>query len=309
MSIVTTAPENARLQARSRRSGGLVHLVAAGLLWGTGGLTGRLLGQSAGLAALAVATYRLAIGGTLIVAFLLASGRLRPAGRRAWSRIVQIGLLAVLFQGCYFSAVALTDVSLATLVTIGVSPVLVLGFEQVTGRRRVNSGNVTVICLALVGLTLLVGWPSGAFTMAAVLGTAALATLSAAGFTTVSLISTHPVPGLDDLTVTGYGFILGGLLLAPVAQSTTTLAFHPTAASAALVLALGIGPTALAYTLYFRGLRTIAAGTATVVALLEPLTGALLAAVFLGDRLGIVGLAGASLLASAVVLAARTTAG
>ncbi|HEX5995608.1 MAG TPA: hypothetical protein VFY84_10750 [Jiangellales bacterium] len=43
------------------------------------------------------------------------------------------------------------------------------------------------------------------------------------------------------------------------------------------------------------------------MALLEPLTGALLAAVFLGDRLGPVGTAGAVLLAVAVVTAGRAS--
>jgi drug/metabolite transporter, DME family len=56
-------------------------------------------------------------------------------------------------------------------------------------------------------------------------------------------------------------------------------------------------PWRVAYTLYFRGLRTAAASTAARLALLEPLTGAILAALLPGDRLGTTGIAGAAILA------------
>lgn len=60
----------------------------------------------------------------------------------------------------------------------------------------------------------------------------------------------------------------------------------------------------MAYTLYFRGLRLAAAGTAALLALLEPLTGVILAALILGDRLGTTGIAGAVILAVAVAFTA-----
>jgi hypothetical protein len=51
--------------------------------------------------------------------------------------------------------------------------------------------------LALCGLGLLVGLPSGGFGYSAVLASAGLATLAAAGFATLTLIGASPVPGLD----------------------------------------------------------------------------------------------------------------
>ena len=72
--------------------------------------------------------------------------------------------------------------------------------------------------------------------------------------------------------------------------------------AAGLLVALGVGPTALAYTLYFRGLRTAAPSTAALLALLEPLTGAVLAALILGQRLSPTGLAGAAVLMISVIV-------
>ncbi|MGH3216751.1 MAG: EamA family transporter [Trebonia sp.] len=246
-----------------------VYLVMSGLLWGTGGLTGTEFGHVTGLSALAVAAYRLLAGGGLIVIFRIAAGTAGPAraawrwpagpgARAAWTRIAVTGLLAAAFQGCYFTAVSLTSVSLATLVTIGGSPVIVQVAERFRGRGRGAAG---ATLLALCGLGLLVGLPSGGPGYAAVLASAGFALLAAAGFATLTLIGASPVPGLDDLTVTGFGFTFGGLRGAP-------------------------------------------AGTAALFALLEPLTATLLAALLLGERLSLPGMAGAALLLAAVVATA-----
>ena len=192
-------------------------LVLAGLLWGTGGLTGTLLGRAAGLSPLSVAALRLLGGGALIVAFRIIPGRRWPAGRAAWTRVAVTGLLAATFQGAYFSAVSLTSVSLATLVTIGATPVIVLVAELVLGRRRLDRAAVTRTALALAGLGLLVGLPAGGYGTAAVLDSAGMALLASAGFATLTLIGSIPVPGLGDETVTGLGFTAGGLVLLPLA--------------------------------------------------------------------------------------------
>jgi DME family drug/metabolite transporter len=291
----------------SRPSAGLFYLVISGLLWGTGGLTGSLLGRVAGLSAIAVAACRLTAGGVLIVCYLTATRKTWPSGRAAWARILVIGLLAAIFQSCYFAAVSLTSVPLATLITIGAAPVIVLGAERAIGRP---AGRLAVLTtgLAVTGLGLLVGLPSG-FRESAVLASAGMAVLAAAGFAAITLISMRPVAGLDDLAVTGFGFTVGGLLLMPAAGLAGGIAFRPGLLAIGLLVALGTGPTAVAYTLYFRGLRTVAASTAARLALLEPLTGAILAALLLGERLSATGIVGAAIIGAAVILTVQADRG
>ena len=133
--------------------------------------------------------------------------------------------------------------------------------------------------------------------------------IAAAGFAAITLTGARPVPGLDDLTVTGFGFALGGLLLMPLSALVGGLNFRPGLEAVGLLIALGTGPTAVAYTLYFRGLRTAAASTGALLALLEPLTGAILAAVVLGQRLSATGIAGAATLVAAVLVTVRDASG
>ncbi|MFC0029405.1 DMT family transporter [Micromonospora chaiyaphumensis] len=288
-----------------RPATGLWSLVLAGVLWGTGGPTGSLLAHETGLSPLAVAAYRLGAGGALLLVSLGLTRRPLPRGRHAWVRMIVNGLLAAVFQACFFGAVSLTNVSLATLLTIGASPALVLSAEWITGRRRVSPRMLATVALAIGGLALLVGTPSGGLTAASVLAGAGLALLSAAGFATMTFIGTRPVTGLDDLAATGVSFAIGTAVLAPAATMTAGMAFVPTPASVGLLLLLGTAPTAVAYALYFRGLHTTPASTAALIALLEPLVATLLATLFLGDRLGPTGLIGAGLITTAIVLNSR----
>ena len=299
---VSATPADPRARTGARNTG-IWFLVLAGVLWGTGGLTGSLLARRAGLDPLAVAAYRLGAGGLLIVAFRALARRPVPRGRPAWTRIVVVGLLAAVFQAAYFAAVALVTVSLATLLTIGTSPVLVLIAEAVRGRRRPGPAALGTAGLAVAGLTLLVGVPSGGRDLATLLAGGGFALIAAGGFATMTMIGARPVPGLDDLAATGWAFTLGAAVLAPLAASGRSgLGFAVSPASAGLLLLLGLGPTAIAYAAYFRGLRTAPAGTAALMALLEPLVGTALAVLILGDRLSRAGLAGAALLITALIL-------
>ncbi|HEY4453572.1 MAG TPA: DMT family transporter [Pseudonocardiaceae bacterium] len=293
------------LSSSGRSSTGLSFLVVAGLLWGTGGFSGTLLGHVAGLSPLAVAAYRLAVGGGLLAVVLLVTGRRLPRSRAAYARVGLIGVLTAVYQASYFAAVTLTTVSLATLITIGSAPVVVLAVETITGRRRLDRAVLLTLGLALGGLGLLVGLPTGTFGTGALLAGAGLALLSAICFATMSLACATPIAGLDELTTTGVGFSVGGALLLAVTAPTVGVGFVPTPAALGLVGFLGLVPTAIAYVSYFRGLKTAGPGTAALLALLEPLVGSMLAALFLHETLGFAGWCGAVLLMIAVVLAGR----
>lgn len=273
-----------------RAGSGVPFLVLAGVLWGTGGLLGQAFAAATGLSAFAIAAYRLAAGGLLLCLHLLLTGASLPRSRPARRRIAAVGVLAAIFQCGYFLAVTTTSVSLATLVTIGIAPVAVLAVERVARLRPVVGA-----ALALAGLAMVVG-PSGAA------GPGLLAAVAAGrAFAALTVLSARPVPDLDANTTIGVGFVIGGALLAPVAIATGGLGFAPTLPAVGLLLALAVVPTAVAYPAYLRGLRTAPSGVAAMLALLEPVTAAVLAAVLLGDRLGIVGWTGAVVVCAAML--------
>jgi drug/metabolite transporter (DMT)-like permease len=154
-------------------------------------------------------------------------------------------------------------------------------------RRRAGGG---LACLVLSGLL----WGTGGLTG--------------------SLLSR--AAGLPAISVAAYRLTVGGALI--VVFLTVTGRPHSCRSqrlSAAWVSGparghrlddrAGHGPGGSGLHLYFRGLRTAAASTAALMSLLEPLTGAVLPALILGDRLDITGMAGAAILAVAVMLTMR----
>lgn len=307
MSVSSSSVSSSMSSAPARGAlGPLLCLALAGILWGAGGLVGALLGRVSGLSPLGVATVRLLAGGGILVAVRLARRQPLPRGRAAWTRIIVAGLLAGGFQAAYFSSIALSSVSLATLITIGGTPVIVQAAEIAASRQRPARASLVTLATALVGLGLLIGFPAGGRSEPELLASAGLALLSAVGFAALTLICARPVAELDDLAMTGYGSVLGGLALLPLALTAGGgLEFHPGLESLGLLAGLAVGPTALAYILYYRGLRSATPTTAALMTLLEPLTAAVLGALILGDRLGPVGIAGALLLGVAVIRTVR----
>jgi DME family drug/metabolite transporter len=68
------------------------------------------------------------------------------------------------------------------------------------------------------------------------------------------------------------------------------------------VLYLGVVPTALAYSLFFTGLRRTGSGTASVLTLVEPLTATVLSVALIDERLAAWQWVGAGVVAASVVV-------
>ncbi len=309
-------------------------VVFAAVCWGTGGLAGSLLGSVSGLSPLAVGGYRLLVAAVVLLgwaavrhrAALVATLRALRAHRGDAVRVLGVGVGLALFQLCYFVAVRALGVSVATLLTLGLAPVLVTCSAGLLLGERGGPRLRAAVPLALVGLVLLVGVVGGtvdgaggagpgadaAGTVEATVdgplgGTAAYlvgvlaACTSAAGYAGVTLLGRSLSARVEPAHVTTLGFAVAALVATPVAVASGA-AFAPTPSALALVLYLGVVPTALAYTLFFAGLRRTSSGAASVLTLVEPLTATLLAVLLLHERLTAVQQGGALLLVAAVVV-------
>jgi drug/metabolite transporter, DME family len=287
------------LPAASRR--GFLLVVLAALCWGTSGVSGRIVADRAGLGPLDIAWHRMAIG-ALFLLIGAAIGRFRRAGSApALSRgtAVRLGLVAAglaAYQLAYFAAVATAGVSIATLVALGLAPLLIAVGATVLGHGRPDRVTVVALVVALVGLVLLVGISAGADTGTTVVLGALIAVGSALGYAVVTL-SGAGVPAGTPVTLAG--FAGGALLLTPVAL-IAGLRFTDDPVALAVLLYLGAVPSALAYGMFFRGLRSVPGAVASIVTLLEPLTATALATAFLGERLEPAALVGGLLVLAAV---------
>ena len=278
---------------------GFVLVVLAGLMWGTAGVSGSIVLDRTDLGALDIAWHRMVIGAVALGAVHLATRRRRqPVGRPTRGTAVRLGLVAAglaAYQLAYFAAVTAAGVSIATLVALGLAPLLVAVGATVLGHGRPDAATGVALAVALVGLVLLVGVSAGGDGTAVVLG-AVLATGSALGYAVVTLVG----PGVPaGVPVTLVGFAGGALLLTPaVAAVGLQVTTEPVALG--LLVYLGVVPSALAYACFFTGIRSVPGAVAAIVTLLEPLTATALATAFLGERLAPAALAGGLLVLAAV---------
>ena len=278
---------------------GFVLVVLAALCWGTSGITGDVVAERTGLDPLDIAWHRMAIGAAVLLAVHLA--RTRPAdrgplGRGLWSRLGAVGVGLAVYQSAYFAAVATAGVSIATLVSLGLAPLLVAVGSAVLGHGRPDRATGTSLAVALAGLVLLVGVSAGEEDGDAVLLGALAAVGCAVAYAGVVLLSAQVPAGVPTTTV---GFTAGAVLLTPVAVlAGLDLTADPL--GLLLLIYLGLVPTALAYGLFFTGVRAVPAAVASIVTLLEPLTATALAALLLGEQLAPTALAGGGLMLGAV---------
>ncbi|NEK84331.1 EamA family transporter [Blastococcus saxobsidens] len=283
----------------SRR--GFVLVVLAALCWGTSGFSGSLVARHSDLGPLDIAWHRMAIGAVVLLAGFALTRRRRGGAAPSLGRgtTVRLGLVAAglaAYQLAYFAAVATAGVSIATLVALGLAPLLIALGATALGHGRPDRATVVALVVALVGLVLLVGVSAGADSGTTIVLGALTAVGSALGYAVVTLAGGGVPAGIP---VTLVGFAGGALLLTPVALAVG-LRFTADPVALGVLLYLGVVPSALAYGMFFTGLRTVPGAVASIVTLLEPLTATALATAFLGERLSPAALAGGVLVLAAV---------
>jgi DME family drug/metabolite transporter len=208
--------------------------------------------------------------------------------------------MTAVYQVCFFGGVARAGVALGTLVTIGSGPVFAGLLSWLLLRERPRLSWVVATSVCVVGLALLVG--SGASRPGVDPAGLVLALASGLGYAVYTVGSKHLMNAghrSDEVMTAAFG--LGGLLLLPV-LATQSLAWLAEPGGWALVLWLGLATTTLAYVLFGRGLRELAAGPVTTLVLAEPVVATFLGVVVLGERLGPLGWLGAALVLSGLVL-------
>ncbi|WP_329129239.1 EamA family transporter [Streptomyces sp. NBC_01476] len=297
---------------------GLVYVVFAATAWGTAGAAAALLYDGSGLGPLALTFWRAAGGFVLLLAVRCLRSRGGPAravlpvlpvfparsgarGRRGAVRILATGAGLTLFQAAYFAAVKSTGLAVATVVTLGSGPVLIALAARLTMGERLGRGGAAAVCGALAGLAVLVlGGGGTAVRPAGVV----LAVLSAAGYGGITLLTRwFGVRGAagDPLDTSLWSFGICALLMLPAALRE---GMWPAAAGIGRTLLL-LGylatiPTAVAYGLYFAGAAVLRSATVSVIALIEPVSAAVIAVGLLGEHLTAATLAGTVILLVAV---------
>jgi len=254
----------------------------------------------------------LIVAGALFGVIGLVARPLLRLERQHLAFFVLYGFVLAMFNALWTVSVVLNGAAVST-VLIYISPV----FTALAGYRwwgeRLDAPQIGAIVLSIAGCTLV----SGAYDRAVWQGNLSgiLVGLAAGvAFAAYSLLGkASSRRGITPWTATLYSFAFGAAFLLLVQRPDTIfwlsrpLATGPegwreVALGWGTLVVLAVGPTLCGYGLYTVSLTCLPAATANLITTLEPALTAVLAYVFLGERLTVPQLLGGSLIVVGVVI-------
>ncbi len=193
------------------------------------------------------------------------------------------------------------------------APLLVALWARFVFKERVRRRVWAALALALVGLSVMVDvWGGVPLDTAGVV----LSFISAVTFAAYLLLAEHAVGRRDPLSLLVYGFLFASLFWAvaqpwwsfPRDELAETISLLGNLSGTelpawALVLAIVVVGTIVPFTLMVGSLQHLPATTVGMVAMLEPVLGALVAFLWLDESLAAQQLAGGAIVLAAIFLA------
>jgi drug/metabolite transporter (DMT)-like permease len=301
--------------ARVRRPRlGYAMAAGAAILWGINGAVSKTI-LSTGLSSERLAQVRSlgAAVGLLAILAVLAPARLRLT-RRELPYLVAFGVLGLAFvQWFYFLAIHRLAIGVALLIEY-LAPLLVALWARFAYHDPVRRRIWVALGLALAGLALIVNVFGGGTSLSTAGVLFALG--GAFAYALYVLLAEHVVGGRDPVSLLAWGFLFTSVFWAvlvpwwsfPTHALTDSTSLHghlqdvslPVWLLATWMVVLG---TIVPFFLLVSALRHLTATRVGIVAMLEPVAGALVAWVWLAEGLGGAQLAGAAVVLAAIVLA------
>ncbi|HVA64676.1 MAG TPA: DMT family transporter [Terriglobales bacterium] len=290
---------------------GYLLIAAAAFCWGSSAVlaralfTGRLLpgARLVAVSPVVLTQTRIVLAALILLPILAITrrGRLALASADAW-RGAALGVAGMSVSNYfYYLAIARTTVAIAIILQY-TTPIWVLLYLVVRGRQRATPARLAAVALALLGIALVLGLARpGAALHLDPLGVAA-ALAAALGFTYYNIAGQTLTGRVDPILIALYmlvGAALVWLFVSPPWRLWTT---HYSFNEWGFFVGFSVLATLLPTLFYISGLRHLDPTRAVVTSCLEPVSGILLAALFLGETLDLTKALGVACVLGAVVM-------
>ncbi len=280
-------------------------LVLTMFLWGGTFIAGRLLAGAIEPASAAFLRFFIASVAMVVVTRSL-EGKFHLPPVRLWLPLILLGMTGVFaYNVFFFNGLQHISAGRASLIVAG-TPLVITVFAALFLRERLTFLKTCGVLVSLAGAIMVIsnGHPGSLFTGGFGRGEQALVGC-VLSWSAYSLIGRSVLRSLPPLTAVCYSSIIGTLLLAfPAARaglfghlSSITLL------SWASLAYLGLGGTALGFSLYYIGIKKIGASRAGIFINLVPVFSILLSWFILGETIRPAVLAGGLLVLTGVTMA------
>ena len=275
----------------------LILLAAAG--WGVIGVFSRPM-AAAGLSSMQMTFVRSVTVLVCMGALLAVKDRrlFRVDIRDGWI-FLGTGLVSIVFFNvCYFTAIQLTTLAVASIL-LYTAPCFVMLMSAVFFKERITARKVAALALAFAGCVLVSGLAAGGITPKALL----IGVGAGFGYATYSIFGKAALKKYHTFTLIFYTFLVSTVCLAPfVKLGQAAAAFAASPGTVWPALGLGLASTFMPYVCYTLGLESVEAGKASVLAFFEPLVATVAGILVFHERLTAMNAAGIALIFAAIVL-------
>ncbi len=277
---------------------GYIKIMAASIIWGTLGIFARWSCSDP----LNLAFFRCFVAALFLFWLLYRRpGRLPVPGGKTLLLVCGSGLFNAAGNLCFFTALSLTTLS-QTLFVYYLGPVFLVALAPLCLKEKLEIKSMLALFIALGGF-LLILFSSPDLPLTTEVKGLMFALAGAVCFAFIFIIA-KAVPDLDGLTLAFYQMLVTAICLFPF----VTLSPDITAGAVGCFVVLGVVHTAIAYSIYYQGLKQVKIQHAGILLYLDPVVGTVVGYLLFREALHSYGFLGGILiiLAGIIVVTGRS---
>lgn len=285
---------------------GALLVMCAGLSWGTMGLLGKIIYSTTNIGPISLALYRLFFAIPIFAALTIINGYDVSLTRREVVLFAAFGFCGLtVFEALYFTSFAYTTVQHAAAL-LYTAPAFVALLSWFILKEHLTRRKLVAVVLSVLGAFLVMGIVRGESLFASKTQIGDWLALGSglaysSWYIFGKILGKNREPAVTSLIALSFG----ALFLLPLTVGMEGIRVPNSPLAWGLLALVGLIPSTLAYLFYLGGLKLIDATKASVFAIVEPLSAAVLAFVFFHEILSYDSLLGFILIISSILLVSR----
>ncbi len=285
-----------------------IYIIIAGILWGTSGIFVHYLAPY-GYTSVQMSAMRALTSLVLMALYALIFDRGLFSVSKTELLIFALAGVGLFGTGsCYYSSLQSTSISTA-VVLMYMAPVYVMIFSVLFFGEKLSAKKIVSVACMLAGCALVSGVVGGMKFHPGGILMGVLSGISYGAYNIFTKISMRR--GSRPMSATLYTFLFTAIIAVsccdPVSFAENT-AKDP-AVTLPLILGIGVVTYILPYVFYTLAMKTLPAGTATALGIVEPMSATLFGVMLYGEQLDVFSIAGIVLILFAVLLLSRSEPG
>ena len=294
---------------KSKTAIGFIITLLGGIFWGFSGSCGQYIFANCNATSSWLVPVRMISAGLILLIFCAFKNKadifnVWKGKKNAVTMLLFTLFGLVLCQFSYFRAIELSNAGIATVLQY-LSPAMILVFTCLKSKKLPVVSEMISIILAIGG-TFLIATGGSLSNFAVSKETLFWGVASAVFLVCYALIPTPLFEVSDTPTVLGWGTTIGGFALLPIFrpwESTPDVSPELILSTAAIV----IFGTVIAYAFYLEGVRIIGATRASIVSSIEPVSAAVISALWLKSAFSLTDIIGMAMIISTIFIIALSS--